>query len=156
MSKMLASRILGTAPFRAQLSRSERLTTTISRRQRSEIACQAARNEESSAAGGLQRRGALVLAAGTLALLGTASQAQAEPEVTQKVYFDMTVGGKPVGRLVLGVFGNEVPKTAANFVALATGEKGFGYKGSPFHRIINDFMVQGGDFERGKAMLFSL
>ena len=60
----------------------------------------------------------------------------AEPEVTSKVFFDLTVGGEPVGRVVLGVYGNDVPKTAANFVALATGEKGYGYKGFTFHRII--------------------
>ena len=103
---MLASRILGTAPFRAQLARAERLMTTTSRLQRSNIACQVARSEESPSAASLQRRGALALAAGALALLGTTSQALAEPEVTQKVYFDMTVGGKPVGRIVLGLFGN--------------------------------------------------
>ena len=55
-------------------------------------------------------------------------------QVTNKVWFDITIGGEPAGRVVIGLFGNTVPKTADDFFELAKKQEGEGYKGSKFHR----------------------
>jgi len=70
----------------------------------------------------------------------------ADTRVTDFVFFDISINEEPQGRVIFGLFGNEVPNTVNNFVELAKKPTGEGYKGSIFHRIIPNFMVQGGDF----------
>jgi len=67
-------------------------------------------------------------------------------DVTSKVYFDITIGDEPAGRVVFGLYEKVVPKTTKNFKELCTLPPGQGYNGCPFHRIIPQFMCQGGDF----------
>ncbi|MFD3808962.1 peptidylprolyl isomerase [Streptomyces sp. NPDC058619] len=104
------------------------------------------------------RRTVLVAVAGLAvsALLTTPTVGQArpakmaaDPKVTDEVWMDLTAGGEPAGRIVIGLFGNIVPKTARNFRELAQKPQGEGYKGSKFHRIVRDFHLQGGDYTRG-------
>ncbi|MFF3659759.1 peptidylprolyl isomerase [Streptomyces olivochromogenes] len=64
----------------------------------------------------------------------------------QNVFFEVSADGEPLGRIEFKLYDDVVPDTARNFRELATGQNGFGYKGSPFHRVIPDFMLQGGDF----------
>jgi cyclophilin family peptidyl-prolyl cis-trans isomerase len=73
-----------------------------------------------------------------------------EGDITDKVFFEVSIGGKPAGRIEMGLYGDEVPRTTENFVELCKAKKkGQGYKESTFHRIIPGFMCQGGDFTRG-------
>merc|ERR1711862_316738 len=83
--------------------------------------------------------------------MGLVPSVNTHTKMSVKVFFDMTIGGTAAGRIVMTLRDDVVPKTAENFRALCTGEKGFGYEGSAFHRVITSFMCQGGDFTRGNG-----
>eukprot|EP00413_Alexandrium_margalefii_P036316 CAMPEP_0204589638 /NCGR_PEP_ID=MMETSP0661-20131031/49313_1 /ASSEMBLY_ACC=CAM_ASM_000606 /TAXON_ID=109239 /ORGANISM="Alexandrium margalefi, Strain AMGDE01CS-322" /LENGTH=214 /DNA_ID=CAMNT_0051599571 /DNA_START=58 /DNA_END=702 /DNA_ORIENTATION=- len=68
-----------------------------------------------------------------------------------RVFFDITADGEALGQIVMELKADVAPKTAENFRCLCTGEKGFGFAGSPFHRVIPKFMCQGGDFTKGNG-----
>jgi cyclophilin family peptidyl-prolyl cis-trans isomerase len=75
---------------------------------------------------------------------------QQEPEVTERVFFDVTIDGQDVGRIVIGLFGNVVPLTVANFATICKeGIQGMSYNNTLFHRTIQGFMIQGGDIIKG-------
>ena len=92
------------------------------------------------------------------ALMAVTALADTLAEVTEKVFFDIKINEEEAGRIVFGMFGSTVPKTVKNFSTLATGAAGKGnsgkplhFKGSKFHRVIPEFMAQGGDFTAGNG-----
>merc|ERR1711973_770268 len=81
------------------------------------------------------------------ALLISAVSCQQQQQPGRKFYFRVSADGEDLGQINMELFDEVVPRTARNFKEIATGEAGFSYKGSIFHRVIPNFMLQGGDFE---------
>ena len=86
-----------------------------------------------------------------LAMVAGLSAAQTSADDNPRVFFDIEIFDEAAGRIVFELRRDVVPRTAENFRQLATGEAGYGYEGSRFHRVIPDFMIQGGDFTRGNG-----
>lgn len=81
--------------------------------------------------------------------VGLGGERSDAPVVTHLVNFEISHQNQILGTVQIGLFGRDAPKTVENFAVLAQGTKGYGYKDSIFHRVIPNFMVQGGDFTRG-------
>ncbi|GIL73481.1 hypothetical protein Vretimale_17707 [Volvox reticuliferus] len=106
-------------------------------------------NKQSGDTGFLRGKWPYVSLLGAAAAAALAYRTFREPEITQRVYLDFEIDGRPAGRVVVGLFGREAPLTCENFAALASHERGFGYRGCPVHRVFRGWSVWSGDLTAG-------